>query len=112
MHICFSTAFFPTLGGVTEFSRAVATEWVNMGHRVTLIVENDCERDSFPAFEIVCKSSSKQLLNAIKRCDLFVENNVGFRANWPLFVYWRPRVIIHHGYYYVRAQHTDRKSVV
>lgn len=92
-----SYPFHPSVGGLEEVNALLAEAFVKRGHTVTVATMTPAEGpDVFP-YEILRRPTAGALIREIRRCDVFLQANVGFRLGWPNFLLRRPWVIALHG---------------
>ena len=85
--------FFPSTGGIETVSALLARAFVTAGHDVRVITQTPGDGD-FP-FAVVRRPSTIELLDHVRWCDVFLQNNISLRTLWPLLVVRRPLFIIH-----------------
>jgi glycogen(starch) synthase len=88
--------FFPSIGGLETVSAILAREFVRAGHPVKLVTQTpSTEVDDFP-FEVIRHPKPRQLLDLVRWCDVYLQNNVSLLLSWPLLLIRRPWVVAHH----------------
>lgn len=88
-------AFFPSVGGIEIMSHLLAHELTRRGHEVMVLTETPHDfADTFP-FKVVRNPSAQALLDAVRWCDVFFQNNISLRTLWPLLFFSRPWVVRH-----------------
>ena len=88
--------FFPSVGGLETVSRVLASEFVRAGHTVKLVTQTPSSNaDQFP-YEVIRQPSPARLLNLVRWCDVYFQNNVSLILAWPLALIRRPWVVAHH----------------
>ena len=95
------TRFHPSVGGIETVAELLALEWAAAGHQVTIVTDLSAKHDDdkeFP-FPVLHRPDPRELLKVIRSCDLVVHNNISLKAIWPLLVFRRPLVAVHHAYY-------------
>jgi glycosyltransferase involved in cell wall biosynthesis len=105
LSICVCSRFYPNVGGVETVAEQLANRWTARGHRVVMITDvpaNAGPPRTFP-YEIVHCPSPASLLRRVRRCDVFVHNNISLKVLWPLAIVRRPLVAVHHGPYFSGA---------
>lgn len=76
-------------------SLLLAHEFVKRGHNVKVLTHTvNKNRDEFP-FEVIRSPGPIQLLNAVKWCDVFFQNNISMRMLWPIVIFRRPWIVRH-----------------
>jgi glycogen synthase len=94
-----SHAFPPSIGGIETVSALLATEFDRLGHPVTVVTQTAAEKADGFGYPILRQPSVGELCKAIKRCDLFWQNNLSLRTLWPALLMSKPVVITHQGSY-------------
>ena len=74
-------------------SDLLARAFVSAGHEVRVITQTPGNVE-FP-FPVIRQPGSPQLIEALKWCDAFLQNNISLRTIWPLAFVRRPLFIIH-----------------
>ena len=97
MNILFSShVFAPGVGGIEQMSLMLADEFVRQGHEVTLVTQaRSATVDDYP-FTVYRRPGAMQLLQLLRRCDVFFHNNISLRQVWPLALVRKPWVVAHH----------------
>lgn len=91
-----SYSFYPSVGGLESVSTTLAREFSRAGHSVKLVTQTPSrEADRFP-YEIIRQPSPARLLNLVRWCDVYFQNNISLLAAWPLLLIRRPWVVAHH----------------
>lgn len=94
-----SHAFAPHIGGIETVSGLLADEFVRLGHVVVVVTQTPAEgKDDFP-YRVVRRPSFRELVAAIKWCDIYWQNNLSLRTLWPALLVTKPVVITHQGSY-------------
>jgi glycosyltransferase involved in cell wall biosynthesis len=97
MKILLGSHFFhPSIGGVEEVSRILASEFVRAGHEVRVVTQTrESGAGDFP-FSIYRQPTTSQLWRLVEWCEVFFQNNISLRTAWPLLWQGRPWVVAHH----------------
>ena len=88
-----SHVFAPSIGGIETASELLAREFVKLGHEVRLITQTP-GGDDFP-FPVIRGPSAGELLQQVRWCDVFLQNNISLRTLWPLLFVQRPLFVVH-----------------
>ena len=94
MRILFgSHHFFPSTGGIETASNLLAREFVELGHEVRVITQTPGSGD-FP-FPVIRRPGPAALLQQVRWCEVFFQNNISLQTLWALLVFRRPLFIAH-----------------
>lgn len=102
-----SHAFAPSIGGIETVSALLAAEFVRLGHSIKVLTQTPTDRPDEADYEILRRPSLKELVGAIRWCDLFWQNNLSLRTLWPAWMMRKPVVITHQGSYCRQPQRVD-----
>lgn len=91
-----SHCFFPDIGGIETMSEALARQWSEMGHEVTVVTQTPYDGVDEAPYRVIRQPSRRQLLRAVRWCDVFFQSNISLQTAWPLLLVRRPWVIVHH----------------
>ena len=101
-----SPYFFPRVGGLESVVLTLCLEWTRLGHAVRVHTESASETpDNFP-FEVSRNPAPREMLSAMRWCDVFHQPGLSLRNMWPMLVRPRPWVVAHHIWYERSAGHT------
>jgi glycogen(starch) synthase len=97
MNVLMSSYLFPpSVGGIETVSWILAHELTRYGARVTVVTRSgSTERDSTP-FEIIRRPRPARLIELLRRCDVYFQNNISLNLAWPLALVRRPWVVALH----------------
>jgi glycosyltransferase involved in cell wall biosynthesis len=88
-----SYPFFPSIGGIEEVTGLLASEFVTRGHVVKVVTMTPSKvRDDFP-FDVVRRPTVRELMRAIKWCDVYLQGQISLKFGWPLLFFKRPCVM-------------------
>jgi glycosyltransferase involved in cell wall biosynthesis len=91
-----SMVFSPSIGGTETATRLLAIGLKEMGHEVKIVTDTK-ENSSYAVdLEVHRNISTGEYLRLLRWCDVFVHSNISLRNAWPLLIYRRPWIIIHH----------------
>ncbi len=102
-----SYAFAPSVGGIETVTALLATEFVRLGHLVTVVTQTPADGVEDPGYPVIRQSSVGELCSAVKWCDLIWQNNLSLRTLWPGLLLRKPVVITHQGSYCRRPTGID-----
>lgn len=85
--------FLPGTGGIERVSELLAREFVRRGHGVRVVTQTP--GDGAFEFDVIRQPGAAALLNALRWCDVYLQNNISLRTLWPAAVVQRPLFIIH-----------------
>jgi glycosyltransferase involved in cell wall biosynthesis len=98
-----SHAFAPSIGGIETVSASLAEEFSRRGHSVRVVTQTPGES----ADKVARRPSIGQLVDLLKWCDVFWQNNLSLRTIWPALVMRKPIVVTHQGSYCRRPTGSD-----
>ena len=88
-----SYPFYPSIGGIEEVTALLADQFVARGHAVKIVTMTpSTTRDNFP-FDIVRQPTARELVRAIKWCDVYLQSQISLHFAWPLLFLRRPWVV-------------------
>jgi glycogen(starch) synthase len=91
-----SYVFSPSVGGIETVSALVAPEFVKAGHEVILITHTRREDHREWPFQVVRRPGARRLMELVRWCDVYFQNNISLTYAWPLLFIHKPWVIAHH----------------
>src|SRR5215472_8083122 len=90
-----SFPFHPSIGGIEEVTWLLAHEFVAHGHTVKIVTMTpSAEADRLP-FDVIRRPSPGTLLEAVRWCDVYLQNQISLHFAWPLLLARRPWVVAH-----------------
>ncbi len=100
MRILLAThAFFPEVGGLETVARVLADEFTAAGHGVTVVTRSAAgnsgitlDREEFP-YPVLRQPPARDLLAAVRGCDVYFQHNISLQTLWPLLLARRPWVV-------------------
>lgn len=98
-----SHAFAPSIGGIETVSALLAEEFRRRDHSVKIVTQTPGES----AENITRRPSTRQLVDLLKWCDVFWQNNLSLRTIWPALLMRKPIVVTHQGSYCRPAHGVD-----
>jgi glycogen(starch) synthase len=100
--ILYSPFFHPRLGGLETVVQVLATEWVKLGHQVTVITETPHDKTNTFIFDVLRQPSLSQKIQSYRQANAVILANISLWGLLPLlFCGFRRPVWIatHHGWY-------------
>lgn len=90
-----SHAFHPAVGGIETMTMLLANEFTRRGHEVIVVTHTlNPQPDNFP-FRVLRNPSRRELLEVVRWCDVFFQNNISLKTLWPLLFVSKPWVVRH-----------------
>lgn len=97
MKILLSSHFFhPSVGGIEQVSMTLAREFAKAGHIVKVVTTTRCATDVEFPFEVIRHPVPSRLLDLVRWCDVYFQNNISLQSAWPLLFVKKPWVVAHH----------------
>jgi glycogen synthase len=97
MRILLCSHFFhPSVGGIEQVSRVLATEFSLAGHKVKVVTSTAQSDGTLFLFEVIRRPSPLKLLRLVLWSEVVFYNNISLRLCWPLALVRRPWVVAHH----------------
>lgn len=98
----FTPSFFPNTGGLESVARSIAKSLVNHQVSIQLITLTPLreENEIKEGYEIIRCPNKMTLLKAYFNCDIFFHHNVSLKGIWPLILFPKKWVVLHHITYY------------
>lgn len=92
MKILVGSHFFsPSVGGIETCSLTLALEFRSDGHEVRIVTQsmsNVPEDDH--GFDVLRNPKRREIISAIRWCDVFYQNNISLQTAWPLAFITKP----------------------
>lgn len=92
-----SHAFAPSIGGIETVSALLAREFIRLGHEVRIVTQTPGE--NVAAFPVLRRPSLGKLVEVLRWCDVYWQNNLSLRTLWPALSLGRPVIVTHQGSY-------------
>lgn len=93
--IC-TPVFYPSVGGLETINLLLGRELVRTGNEVAIVTPGgSSEPDRFP-FKVVRCPDRKQLMALYRWCDIFVHNAIVLKYVYPILLFRKPFVAVHH----------------
>ncbi|PPS42808.1 glycosyltransferase family 4 protein [Chroococcidiopsis sp. TS-821] len=92
-----SHVFYPSIGGIETVSSMLAHEFVELGHEVKLVTQTPASAESNKkfSFEIIRKPKPHQLIQLLRWCDVFFQNNISLQTWWATLFVRKPWFVTH-----------------
>ena len=91
-----SYVFSPSVGGIETVSELLAPEFVRAGHELVLVTRTGTEDGKKRPYEVVRNPNPRRLLELLRWCDVYFQNNISLILAWPLLFVKKPWIIAHH----------------
>ncbi len=91
-----SYVFAPSIGGIETVSALLAPEFLRAGHEVVLITLTEKDDGVEYPYPIIRRPSAAKLIELVRWCDVYFQNNISLMLAWPLLFVRRPWVVAHH----------------
>ena len=91
-----SYVFAPSIGGIETVSALIAPEFIKAGHEVVLITLTRKDGRRRAPYPVIRNPSPRKLLELVRWCDVYFQNNISLLLAWPLLFVRRPWVVAHH----------------
>lgn len=100
--LIYTPAFYPNTGGLETINMIICEQLHKNGFDVTLITpqSNKNEDDKKFPYRVIRDISCKSLWHWYKWCDVYVHSVLSLNGIWPLFVWPKKWVAIHHTCYF------------
>jgi glycosyltransferase involved in cell wall biosynthesis len=105
-----SYVFSPSIGGIETVSALIAPEFVKAGHEVVLVTKTSRDDGLSRPFEVVRNPGPARLIELVRWCDVYFQNNISLFFAWPLLFIRKPWVIAHHTWIGHFQDHRDWKG--
>lgn len=103
MKILFYTpSFYPNTGGLESVARSIAKSLVSYQFKIQVATLTPLlnSEELEEGYEIIRYPNKFSLLKAYLNCDIFFHHNVSLKGIWPLLLFPKKWVILHHLTYY------------
>lgn len=91
-----SMPFWPSRGGVETVTELLASALVRLGHEVCVATMTPGNDDGQAGYSVLRRPSFFQLLAAYRRSEGVVLMGNSVRLGWPMLVFRKPALMIHH----------------
>jgi glycogen(starch) synthase len=91
-----SYVFAPSIGGIETVSALLAPEFIEAGHEVILITLTEKDDGVERPYPVIRRPSPRKLMELVRWCDVYFQNNISLLLAWPLLFVRRPWVVAHH----------------
>lgn len=97
MRLLITTPYFsPSLGGMETVAECLATEFVTLGHEVTVATATIEDDGRAHPFSVLRSPNLVTLVKESLRADAILQHQISLRLGLPALVLRRPTVIAHH----------------
>lgn len=97
--LVYSSAFFPSVGGLEMMAFLIARELGRLGHEVRVVTNTRSEQPDNCPFAVIRAPNWLALFSAVKWSQVVLQFNVNLRAMWTWGLIRRPLVVSHQGIY-------------
>jgi glycogen(starch) synthase len=91
-----SYVFAPSIGGIETVSALLAPEFIKAGHEVILITLTMQPDEVKRPYPVLRRPSARKMMELIRWCDVYFQNNISLLMAWPLLLVRKPWVVAHH----------------
>jgi glycosyltransferase involved in cell wall biosynthesis len=91
-----SYVFAPSIGGIETVSALLAPEFIQAGHEVVLVTLTPGEDKVERPYPVLRRPSPRRMMELIRWCDVYFQNNISLLLAWPLLLVRRPWIVAHH----------------
>lgn len=100
--LIYTPAFYPNTGGLETINMIICEQLSQNGFDVTLITPqyNPRNDDSRFDYKVIRDTSYKSLWHWYKWCDVYVHSVLSLNGIWPLLIWPKTWVAIHHTCYF------------
>ncbi|MRX45670.1 glycosyltransferase family 4 protein [Pedobacter puniceum] len=97
-------SFYPKTGGLETVAQILAEGLCKKGHKVYIITSTDLNdvQELEADYTILRKISTLEFWSVYIKCDLFIHHNVSLKGIWPLLLFPKKWMVIHHLTYFNR----------
>lgn len=97
-----SGRFYPLIGGMETVAIQLATNFVRLGHEVTLITstESACQADDYQfPFKVIRRPTIVENFKWARRASAILHNSISLRALFPDILFYRKLFVMHQTWY-------------
>jgi glycogen(starch) synthase len=91
-----SYVFAPSIGGIETVSALLAPEFLKAGHEVIMVTKTAGDDGVKHPYPILRNPGPAKMMELVRWCDVYFQNNISLYFAWPLLFVRRPWVIAHH----------------
>ena len=97
--LIFSTVFAPSVGGIQNLVRMLATDLVTLGQEVIVVTDTPAEEPNCLPFRVIRQPSLREHIRVLRWCDVCHHHNISLKNLHPFLWRKKPLVVTHHGEY-------------
>src|SRR3982751_4050601 len=90
-----SYLFHPSVGGIESVSRVLAEKFAAAGNDVHVITQSAGGAVPGANYKVTRRPPIPELLSLLRRCDLFLQNNISLRSLIPALILRKPSLVVH-----------------
>ena len=96
----YAPVFHPSVGGLESVAGMLAEALAESDCTVKVVTHTPggADEQDFP-YEVIRKPAPAMLLGLVRWCDIFFQHNISLKGLWPLGIFRRRFVVLHHGLY-------------
>ena len=93
--LIFSTVFAPSVGGIENLVRMLATDLVTLGQEVIVVTDTPAEEPDDLPFRVVRQPFLREHVRLMRWCDVCIHYNISLKNLHPLLWRKKPLVVSH-----------------
>ncbi|MBD2437144.1 glycosyltransferase family 4 protein [Nostoc sp. FACHB-110] len=97
--LIYSSAFYPSIGGLEAVISDLSHEFTLQGHHVKLVTQTPTDKADDLPFEVIRCPSISKLFELILWCDVCFHGCISLKAIWPILLLKKPLVVTHQTWY-------------
>jgi len=107
----YSSAFYPSIGGIENFVFLLARELVKLGHYVTVFTEVEKVGEKKFPFKVIRSNSLEKKIKTFKKHDIVLMNNISLTGVPAALLSGTKLFIVHHSAYHKLNNFSWREHV-
>ena len=98
----FTPSFYPTTGGLESVARSLAKGLSEQNYIVKILTFTPLQdaQEINEGYEIIRTTHKLDIFKLYLDCNIFVHHNISLKGIWPLFLFPKKWVVLHHLTYY------------